>query len=106
MANAADAYSLFVSCVEGSPCTRFGTRTLIGAERASDNVIHWFPERVVALTHAEHRRYLKEYTRLLRDGDLRPRTAAEWLAQNLAPESKARASAADPAPPEPEDRAT
>lgn len=106
MANLADAYGLFVSCVRGCPVTRFGTRQWIGAERDSKNVIHWFPERIVALTHHEARRYRKEYDRLIRDGELKVHTAADWLAQIEAPQVKAHTGEAPAPDPSPEDSAT
>lgn len=83
-----------MSCVRGRPVTRFGTRTMIGAERAPDNEIHWFPDRVVALTKAEADRHKKEYGRLLAEGDLRLRTAEEWIAQQQTGEKAAAEKAA------------
>lgn len=74
-------FSLFVSCVEGQLCTRFGTRTFIGAERdQKTNEIHWFPDRIVAIPASEHARHRKEYDRLVQQGDLVVHTEADWKA--------------------------
>lgn len=72
----------------GSPVTRFGTRTLIGAHRpkvAPFNVIEYEPEHIVAIPVAEFNRYRREYQRALRDGSLRQRSAEEWQAQQPQP---------------------
>lgn len=77
-------FALFVSCVEGSLVTRYGTRTFIGAERRADDprVVDYHPEHVVAIPHDEFRKYRREYLRALREGSLVERTAAQWDAQN------------------------
>jgi|SRR6187551_177323 len=78
------SFALFVSCVEGSLVTRYGTRTFIGAERRTlePNVVDYHPEQIVAIPHDEFRKYRREYTRALRDGSLVQRTADEWQRQN------------------------
>jgi hypothetical protein len=89
-------FSLFVSCIEGKPVTRFGSRTFIGAEREGDsNVIHWFPDRVIAIPASEHDRFRKEYDRVLRDGDLRVRTKSDWLQQTEAEDAATKRGEAD-----------
>lgn len=106
----APQFTLFVSSVRGKTVRRYGASSLIGAKRrhdpplgpnesASDRpaVTVWTPERVVAITADEHRRYGKEYAREIRDGALKERTEADWLAQNdadLKAEAKARDAAA------------
>lgn len=82
------AFGLFVSAVEGQPVRRYGTPSMIGAERtvAAPNVITYDTALVVAIPVEESDRYLREYTRALRDGSLIQRTAEEWLAQQQ-PES-------------------
>lgn len=87
------SFSLFVSCIEGKPVTRHGSRTFIGAEREQGtNVIHWFPDRVVAIPEAEHNRYRKEYDRLVRDGDLKLRDESDWRAQNTREDAAVKAA--------------
>lgn len=89
-----EPFSLFVSCVEGKPVTRYGSRTFIGAEREhGTNIIHWFPDRVVAIPSTEHARYRREYDRVLRDGDLKVRTEADWLAQTASEDAAVQAAA-------------
>lgn len=77
-------FALFVSCVEGSLVTRYGTRTFIGAERRTDDPrqVDFHPDQIVAIPHDEHRRYRREYLRALREGSLVERTADEWQQQN------------------------
>lgn len=86
-------FSLFVSCVEGQLCTRYGSRTYIGAERdPKTNEIHWFPDRIVAIPAAEHARFRKAYNRIVADGDVKVRSQADWDAQ-CARETKAERKA-------------
>lgn len=84
MANAAAKFALFVSCVEGCPVTRFGTRTMIGATRSArtPDVVTYDPTVVVAIPLDEHRKYRREYERALANGTLKARGAEEWSAQN------------------------
>jgi hypothetical protein len=88
-------FALFVSCVEGSLVTRYGTRTFIGAERRTDDPrqIDYHPEQVVAIPHDEHRRYRREYLRALREGSLVERTEDEWQQQNRQDEPSAAGEA-------------
>jgi hypothetical protein len=76
-------FALFVSCVEGSLVTRYGTRTFIGAERATDDRrrVDYHPDQVVAIPVDEYRKFRREYLRALRDGSLVERTADEWQRQ-------------------------
>lgn len=78
------AFALFVSCVEGSLVTRYGTRTFIGAERRAlePKVVDYHPEQVVAIPHDEFRKYRREYLRVMREGSLVERTELEWREQN------------------------
>jgi len=72
-----------VSCVQGRPVTRYGTRTFIGADRdlLPPHGMTYDTERVVAISQAEFSRYRREYNRAVNTGDLVKRTAAEWSAQ-------------------------
>ena len=81
--SATDVFGLFVSSVEGSPCTRFGTKTLIGAERDPDNAkkIRYRTKEIVAIPRAEADRYAREYARLISDEALVVHTADEWSEQ-------------------------
>lgn len=78
------AFALFVSCVEGAPVTRHGTRTFIGCERRAlePTIIDYHPEQIVAISHEEFRKYRREYLRALKDGSLVSHTADEWRALN------------------------
>lgn len=83
MGDEAEAFGLFVSCVDGQPCTRFGTKVLIGADRDPTNrrKIRYRPKEIVALPHTEAQRYAREYARAIEDGSLVQHTAAEWREQ-------------------------
>ena len=76
-------FGLFVSSVEGQPVTRYGTKTLIGAERDRVNPtqIHYDTRAIIAIPHAELSRYRREYAGAIRDGSLRERTAKQWVEQ-------------------------
>lgn len=80
---AADAFGLFVSSVEGSPCTRFGTKVLIGADRdaSEPRKIRYRTKEIVAIPTDEARRYAREYGRLITDGSLVEHKAEEWSEQ-------------------------
>jgi hypothetical protein len=77
-------FALFVSAVTGQPVTRFGTRTLVGAERRLNEptIIDYDPSRVVAISQPEYARYRREYERAIRDGSLTRRSVEDWQAQN------------------------
>lgn len=109
-------FELFVSCVEGKPCTRFGTGApgiapaLIGAERDRQDPtqVRYHPDLIVGLTEEEVARFRREYLRQLSDGALRERKRSEWdeqqkrIAQEEATPPKttraAEATADEPAP--------
>ncbi|HXJ75596.1 MAG TPA: hypothetical protein VNM37_22260 [Candidatus Dormibacteraeota bacterium] len=78
-----EPFDLFVSCVEGYPVTRYGSRTFIGARRdpAKPNEIIWSPDQVVAIPRSEYTRHRREYDRAVKDGELRLRTEADWELQ-------------------------
>lgn len=80
-------FALFVSAVAGAPVTRFGTHTLVGAERRlmQPTIIDYDPSRVVAISHPEYARYRREYERAIRDGSLIRRTVEDWQAQQAPP---------------------
>jgi len=77
------AFALFVSSVEGRPVTRYGTKTLIGADRDPSNPrkINYRTKDIVPLPTDEAERYSREYARHIEDGDLVAHTAAEWEQQ-------------------------
>lgn len=78
-----DAFGLFVSCVEGQPVARFGSKVLIGADRDPENPrkIRYRTKEIVAIPVAEASRYCREYARAIEDESLKARTAAEWSEQ-------------------------
>jgi len=82
-AASADAFGLFVSSVEGHPVARFGTKTLIGADRDPDNAkkIRYRTKEIIAIPNAEADRYAREYARLINDEALVAHTADEWSEQ-------------------------
>lgn len=77
------AFGLFVSSVEGRPVARFGTKTLIGAERdpSKPRKIVYRTKDIVPIPVDEAERYSREYGRLIADGDLVKHTADEWTKQ-------------------------
>lgn len=86
MGDRADAFGLFVSSVEGSPVTRYGSSVLIGAERNPDEPrkIVYHPDAVIAIPHDEAQRYAREYRRLIAEGALVERTADDWRSQQAS----------------------
>lgn len=101
---AAVAFALFVSCVEGKPVTRFGSKVLIGADRDPlvRKKIIYRPKEIVAIPVDEAERYGREYSRLIKDEELVEHTAEEWLDQQQqinevgAPRSKLKSMADEP----------
>lgn len=83
MGDRAEAFGLFVSCVEGQPVTRFGSKVLIGADRdpANRRKVRYNPKQIVAVPNEEAQRYAREYARAIADGSLTQHTAGEWLEQ-------------------------
>jgi hypothetical protein len=83
MAEASDAFGLFLSCIEGQPVARFGTKVLIGADRDLTNrrLVRYMPKMIVAIPRAEATKYAREYRRAIADGSVKEQTAAAWLAQ-------------------------
>lgn len=79
-----EAFGLFVSCVEGRPVTRFGSKILIGADRdpSQPNKIVYRPKDIVGIPTLEVARYGREYRRLIDEGDLVSHDAKAWSAQN------------------------
>ena len=79
----ADAFGLFVSSVDGSPVTRFGSTVLIGADRdpTKPNKIRYRTEEIIAIPRDEAEKYAREYARLIADGALVAHTADEWSNQ-------------------------
>jgi hypothetical protein len=83
---------LFVRSVEGRAVRRFGAdqSALIGARRialtkeqraAHACPIVWDTERITRISPEDRRRFLREYDRSLRDGDLVAATEEQWMAQ-------------------------
>lgn len=83
MGDPAEPFGLFVSCVEGQPVTRFGTRVFIGAARdpANPRKLVYHPDQIIAVPHLEAQRFGREYARAILDGSLVQRSAAEWREQ-------------------------
>ncbi len=103
MGDRGEAFGLFVSCVEGQPVTRFGSKVLIGADRdpANRRKVRYNPKQIVALPHEEATRYAREYARAIEDGSLTQHTADEWLEQQRrieggAPREKLKPGARPP----------
>ena len=85
-------FALFLSCnPDGGLVARYGTRTFLGADRDATNPsrVKYYPERVVAVSVAEYRRFRREYNRAMTNGSVVRRTAAEWIEQNKPPEPAA-----------------
>ncbi len=103
---AAAAFALFVSCVEGKPVPRFGSKILVGADRdpAERRKIIYRPNEIVAIPVDEATRYGREYARLISDEELVEHTAEEWLEQQQqitevgAPREKLKSTTADEPP--------
>jgi hypothetical protein len=83
MSDPSDAFGLFVSCVEGQPVPRFGTKVLIGAVRDPEErrKIRYNTKAITAIPVVEARKYAREYQRAIADGSLTERTAAQWIEQ-------------------------
>ncbi len=104
MGKPSEAFGLFVSCVEGQPVSRFGTKVLIGAERDASvrGKIRYRTKEIVAIPHDEALKYSREYRRAIDDGSLVARTADEWSQQQQqitevgAPREKLKAWAQSP----------
>lgn len=86
-------FARFVRSVEGYAVARFGTETLIGAERraltreqraAREPPIVWDTSTIVPLTKDYCRRYLRELNTAVRRGELIECTRAEWEAQQAS----------------------
>jgi len=77
------AFGLFLSCVEGRPVTRFGSKELIGATRDPEhrNKVVYSPKTIVGIPVDEASRYGREYQRLIDDGDVVSHDAKAWAAQ-------------------------
>jgi hypothetical protein len=104
-ASAAEAFGLFVSSVEGQPCSRLGSKVLIGADRDADNPrkIRYRTKEIVAIPRDEATRYAREYARLIQDEALVAHTADEWSNQQAqirevgAPREKLKSAEPDAA---------
>jgi len=104
----AGGFGLYVSCVDGKPVARFGTKILIGADRdaVERKKIRYRSKEIVAIPEGEARRYAREYARAIQEGELVARTADEWQAQQKqleevgAPRSKLKTAVDPPAPAE------
>lgn len=94
---AQDPDVLFVSCnPKAGPVTRYGTQTYIGATRpnllnekgeplpGSGKVIKYDTDAVIMIPGDEARRYLREYSKALRTGDLVKRTRDDFEKREAA----------------------
>lgn len=88
MADASPKFALYVSSVEGRLVSRPGSpHTYVGARVRSPEEIQagetepvFFPEQIVPVQAAEYRRFLREWDKLVRNGDLVARTEADFAA--------------------------
>lgn len=95
MSEAAPRFALFVSSIEGRLASRPGNpHAFIGARVPGQEggEILWQPDVVVAITESDYLRHSREWDALLRNGDLKPRTAEDFAAYGkaLAAEEEAR----------------
>jgi hypothetical protein len=88
--------ALYVSSVEGRHVQRYGSETMIGAviDRSVEGLVRWDTEKVVAIPEAEYQAYRAEYERLIREGSLVRRTAADFDAHNELREERIETNAA------------
>jgi hypothetical protein len=87
MATAAVVFALFVSSVEGRLVSRPGSpHAYLGAKVPGQEggVIAWQPEVVIAVPEPDYLRYSREWDQLVRLGDLKKRTEAEFAAYSAA----------------------
>ncbi len=86
------------------PVSRFGTgiagvraNTLLGARRDVDNPrkVHYEPDHVIAIPEAEFNRYMREYNRALKTGDLIRRSKEEFEAAKSKREEAEKKAAAE-----------
>lgn len=100
MGDPADTFGLFVSAVEGHPVMRFGSSVLIGADRDPDNPrkLIYRTSDIIAIPHAEALRYGREYNRLIEDGALVARSAADWSKAQIDAQAQQGKPAEAPAP--------
>lgn len=77
------AFGLYLSCVDGKPVHRFGSKELIGATRdpKQSNKIVYSPKTIVGIPVDEARKYGREYARLVEEGDLKSHDAKAYAAQ-------------------------
>ena len=83
MSDPAEPFGLFLSCIEGQPVARFGTKVLLGAERDRSNPksITYRPKVIIPIPKLEARKYGREYRRAIENGSVTQHTAAEWREQ-------------------------
>lgn len=73
----------YFSSVFGKAVPRFGTDGWIGAIRKKDGFI-WDESEITAVPMTEYRRYLREYTRVLKEGSILERTKKDrdgWISE-------------------------
>lgn len=92
-------FALFVSLDPKNPrpVTRWGSHSLIAAERDSRDPrkIHYFKDRVVGITPTEMAQYGREYGRSLRNGELVERSVADFLKAHAGEERAEKKRAAE-----------
>ncbi len=97
-------FAKFVSSVRGRVVSRMDTGEFIGARRLQTTKaerqsgvasIEWEEERVVPLTHEYYTRFRRETDRAIKHGDLKERSAEDWLVWLKRQQEHAEAEAAD-----------
>ncbi|AUX31927.1 MULTISPECIES: hypothetical protein [Sorangium] len=77
-------FALFVSSVEGSLVSRFGTGrgSYIGATRdiKDPTLITWDVNRIIPIPASEYARFRRAYDKAIKDGSLKLRTREEYEA--------------------------
>jgi hypothetical protein len=103
MADATPQFALYVSSVEGRLTSRPGSpHSYIGARVRSPEEVQrgeteplFFPEQVVPVQVGEYRRFLREWDKLIRNGDLVAKTADDFAAYQKGLEDADKARAAE-----------
>jgi hypothetical protein len=86
---------LYVSAVRGHIVSRPGSSVAIGVTRdpQEPSEITWDHELVVKIPEAEHRAFLREYSRAIREGALKVKTRADFESCHQKREAAVKADA-------------